>query len=173
MKQEDTPIDDRIRSEQEEPKSKTRLKKEMLEREKLGMQLTSLPAHYLKKSGIPSELLDAVLSMKTMRTHGARRRQMQRIGVLMREADPGHIRSVIDDFGQPGQTQVSARTKLDELASALIIGTDEHIEGIMRQYPNADRTRLRQLVRNAKDKALHTGQTRGFNALKAYLSEIM
>jgi ribosome-associated protein len=85
----------------EERKSRTRRKKEVMDLQKLGEQLVSLPAAYLKNAGIPHELVDAVLSMKKMRTHGARRRQMQYIGVIMREVDAVQIKRVLDEFGQP------------------------------------------------------------------------
>jgi ribosomal 50S subunit-associated protein YjgA (DUF615 family) len=81
-------------------KSKTRRKKEMIELQKLGEQLLKLPDAYLKKSGVPEELLDALRAAKKIKSFGARRRQMQYIGAIMREVDPGHITSVIETFGR-------------------------------------------------------------------------
>lgn len=56
--------DDESRQPEELKKSKTMRKKEMLELQKLGERLIDLPASYLKKSGIPGELLEAVLAAK-------------------------------------------------------------------------------------------------------------
>ncbi len=173
MKREYDPIHEQMLPELEERKSKTRLKKEMIELQKLGEQLVTLPAVYLKKAGIPLELIDAVISMKKMNTHGARRRQMQHIGVIMRNADPVQIKRVLDEFGQPRQTPEPLKTDPDEPIVALIKGGDEHIEDILKRCPAADRTRLRQLVRNAKGEPPQAGQTRALNALKTYLKEIM
>jgi ribosome-associated protein len=173
MKREYEPIHEQMPPELEEPKSKTRLKKEMIELQKLGEQLVTLPAAYLKKAGILPELFDAVISMKKMSTHGARRRQMQHIGVIMREVDPVQIKRVLDEFGQPRQTPEPLKTDLDEPVQALINGGDEHIEDLLKRCPAADRTRLRQLVRNAKGDPSQAGQTRALNALKAYLKEIL
>jgi ribosome-associated protein len=174
MKRGYDPIHEQMPPELEEPKSKTRLKKEMIELQKLGEQLVTLPAAYLKKAGILPKLVDAVISMKKMNTHGARRRQMQHIGVIMREVDPLQIRRVLDEFGQPRQTPEPLKTDLDEPVQALINGGDEHIEDLLKRYPETDRTRLRQLIRNAKGKPSQAGQARGaLNALKAYLKEIM
>ncbi|MCU0576130.1 MAG: DUF615 domain-containing protein [Desulfobacterota bacterium] len=80
-------------------KSKTRRKKEMIELQKLGEQLLKLPDAYLKKSGVPEELLEALRAAKKITSFGARRRQIQYIGAIMREVDPGHITSVIETFG--------------------------------------------------------------------------
>jgi len=89
--------------EKEEKKSKTRLKKEMIERQKMGERLVGLPNSFLRKIDLPPDLLEAVLTAKEIRTHGARRRQMQRIGVLMRELDTGIVEKAFDDFRQGKQ----------------------------------------------------------------------
>ncbi len=83
---------------QDEKKSKTLLKKEMIERQKLGEKLVGIPSSHLRKIDLPPDLLEAVLYAKEVRTHGARRRQMQRIGVLMREVDPALVKKAFDDF---------------------------------------------------------------------------
>jgi len=88
---------------QEEKKSKTRLKKEMIERQKLGERLVGLPNSFLRKIDLPPDLLEAVLTAKETRKHGARRRQMQRIGVLMREVDTVVVEKAFDDFRQGKQ----------------------------------------------------------------------
>ena len=173
MKREYDPIHEQMLPELEERKSKTRVKKEMMELQKLGEQLVTLPAAYLKIAGIPHELVDAVISMKKMGTHGARRRQMQHIGVIMRDVDPVQIKRVLDEFGQPRQMPEPLKTDLDGPVQVLINGRDEHIEDLLKRCPTADRTRLRQLVRKAKGEASQAGQTRALNALKAYLKEIM
>jgi ribosome-associated protein len=173
MKREYDPNYPQMPSELEERKSKTRVKKEMIDLQKLGEQLATLPAAYLQKAGLPHELVEAVISMKNMSAHGARRRQMQHIGVIMRGVDPVQIKRGLDGFGHPRQTPEPLKTALDEFVRVLISGRDEHIEDFLKGYPTADRTRLRQLVRNAKPEESQARQTRAFNALKAYLKEIM
>ncbi|HPJ07436.1 MAG TPA: ribosome biogenesis factor YjgA [Deltaproteobacteria bacterium] len=92
--------DDESRQPEELKKSKTMRKKEMLARLKLGERVLDLPASYLNTSGIPSELLEAVLAAKKISTFGARKRQRQYIGAIMREVDPDLIRRTLDEFGQ-------------------------------------------------------------------------
>ena len=91
---------DELQQPEEVRKSKTQRKKEMIELQKLGERLMDLPAGYLKKSGILTELLEAVLAAKKITAFGARKRQKQYIGAIMREVDPGFITRVLDDFGQ-------------------------------------------------------------------------
>jgi ribosome-associated protein len=112
MKREYDPIHEQMTPELEAPKSKTMRKKEMMELQKLGEQLLALPDAYLKYSGIPHELVEAVISMKKMSAHGARRRQKQYIGVIMREVDPEQIKRVLDEYSQRRQTTDPLKTKL-------------------------------------------------------------
>lgn len=93
-------IHDETPQTEEVRKSKTRRKKEMIELQKLGERLMDLPDGYLKKSGIPVELLEAVLAGKKITAFGARKRQKQYIGAIMREVDPELITRVLDEFGQ-------------------------------------------------------------------------
>jgi len=173
MKREQDPIHSQLLPELEEQKSKTRVKKEMMELQKLGEQLVTLPVAYLQKAGIPHELVEAIILMKKMNAHGAMRRQMQHIGVIMRGVDPVQIKRDLDKFRQPRQTPEPLKAALDELVQILINGRNEHIEDFLKSYPAADRTRLRQLVRNAKGEKSQAGQMRTLNALKSYLKEIM
>ena len=85
---------------EETRKSKTRRKKEMIDLQKLGERLLVLPEGYLKRSGIPVELLDAVLATKKITSFGARKRQKQYIGAIMRRVEPEFIKRVLDEFGQ-------------------------------------------------------------------------
>lgn len=85
---------------EETRKSKTRRKKEAIGLQKLGERLLDLPEGYLKRSGIPDELLDAVLATKKTASFGARKRQKQYIGTIMRRVDPDLVTRVLDEFGQ-------------------------------------------------------------------------
>ncbi len=172
MKREYDAIHQQLLPELEERKSRTRVKKEMIELQRLGERLVTLPTAYLQKAGIPHELLEAVISIKKMSSHGARRRQMQHIGAIMRGVDSVQIKRDLDEFEQATQRPEPLKTALDDFAYALICGRDEHIEALLKRYPTADRTRLRQLVRNAKGEKSQPGQTRALNALKAYLIEM-
>lgn len=173
MKYDDSPIHEDLPREWEEPKSKSRRKKEMTALQKLGERLVDLPVSYLKKSGIPQELLEAVISMKNMRTHEARRRHMQHIGALMRSVDQEQIRRVLDQYGQPAQPSAPVENYLDDAAQALMSDAAEIIEDIVKRSPHADRTRLRQLARNAKAEAGQGSRRRAFAALKSYLAQIL
>ena len=76
-------------------KSRTQRKKEDRALQHLGEQLAALPFGQLKNMGLPDELLEAIKLMHKIKSHGARRRQIQYIGALMRHIDPQPIEAAL------------------------------------------------------------------------------
>ena len=76
--------------------SKTQLKRESAALQNLGAALVELPADRLKKIDMPENLLVALLDTQRIHAHGARKRQMQLVGKLMRGVDPVPLQEAID-----------------------------------------------------------------------------
>ena len=72
--------------------SKSQRKREALALQELGETLVDLKPAQLGKMPLPEELREAVLAARQMTQRGARKRQLQYIGRLMREIDPEPIR---------------------------------------------------------------------------------
>ena len=77
-------------------KSRTRRKNEDRALQRLGEKLVALPFDQLATMGLPEELLEAIELARNIRSHGARRRQIQYIGTLMRHIDPQPIKTALD-----------------------------------------------------------------------------
>jgi ribosome-associated protein len=77
-------------------KSRTRKKNEDRALQRLGEQLVALPFGQLETMELPDELLAAIEFARKIRKHGARRRQIQYIGTLMRHIDPQPIETALD-----------------------------------------------------------------------------
>lgn len=77
-------------------KSRTRKKNEDRALQRLGEQLVALPSGQLESMELPDELLTAIEFARKIRKHGARRRQIQYIGALMRHIDPQPIETALD-----------------------------------------------------------------------------
>ena len=77
----------------EEIVSKTRRKREMTELQALGEALAALPEVQLKEMTLDDGLRAALLEAKRVKSHEAKRRQMQYVGRLMREVDPAPLRA--------------------------------------------------------------------------------
>lgn len=76
-------------------KSRTQKKKEDQALQKLGEQLVALPTGQLEDMGLADELLEAIELAQKIKSHGARRRQIQYIGALMRHIDPQPIEAAL------------------------------------------------------------------------------
>ena len=77
-------------------KSRTRKKNEDRTLQRLGEQLVALPFVQLEAMELPGELLTAIEFARKIRSRGARRRQIQYIGVLMRHIDPKPIEIALE-----------------------------------------------------------------------------
>ncbi len=83
-----------------EKPSKTRRKREMHARQALGERLAGLEDDVIAQLPLDERLADALRAVRTLRSHEARRRQMQFIGRLMREVDLEALQAALADAGQ-------------------------------------------------------------------------
>ena len=83
-----------------EYKSKTQKKKEASALQMLGEKLVKLSAKQLEQIDLPQEIYDAVRFAKTIRKHGAFKRQMQYIGTLMRKIEPAPVQEALHKIEQ-------------------------------------------------------------------------
>lgn len=74
--------------------SKSRRKRDAHALQALGVQLVALSAAQLARLELPEALLEAVVAAQRVRSHGARTRQMQYIGKLMRQLEPSALSRV-------------------------------------------------------------------------------
>ena len=77
-------------------KSRTRKKNEDRALQRLGEQLVALPFGQLETMELPDELLAAIELARKIRSHGARRRQIQYIRALMRHIDLQPIETALE-----------------------------------------------------------------------------
>lgn len=81
----------------EEEKSRSQKKRESTALQRMGEQLVGLSPTALETLRLPADLVVALEACRGMKTHEARRRQMQYIGRLMRELDAeDRLREALD-----------------------------------------------------------------------------
>ncbi|MDL2269822.1 DUF615 domain-containing protein [Desulfosarcina sp. OttesenSCG-928-A07] len=158
--------------EQDTEKSRTRLKKDAHHLQRTGEKLAALSEAQLSRMDIPTDLVEAILTLKTMRSHGARRRQMQYVGALMRQVDGEAIDRELKEIEQGAALQTKAFHRLEEWRDRLVTGDDVLMEEILGIFPDADRQRLGQLVRSARKEAGKETPSRPARHLFRYLREI-
>ncbi|HET6757317.1 MAG TPA: ribosome biogenesis factor YjgA [Burkholderiales bacterium] len=129
--------------------SKTQRKKAMLELQKLGEELTSLNREQLDQLTLPGPLLEAIQDAKRLNKFGARKRQLQYIGRLMRDTDAQAIREKLDTLRGSSRAHAAWLHKVERWRDRLL--TDEcALETLQAQFSQAELQPLRILVRNAQ-----------------------
>jgi ribosome-associated protein len=131
-----------------EAPSKSQRKRDMHALQDLGKRLVELSAERLERIAMPDELREAVSEARHITKHEARRRQMQYIGRLMREADPEPIRDALDALAGNSAAETARLHRVERLRQQLL--EDETVlSNIALDHPGADLQHLRQLRRNA------------------------
>src|SRR5687767_9464825 len=151
--------------------SKTRKKREMHELQALGVALVQLPEAQIEAIEMPSRLKEAVLAAKRMRSHEARRRQMQYIGRLMREVDPAPIRSRLAEV-EGHSAQAGARHRRLEAWRERLLADDAALTEFAAAFPAADLQALRASIRNARKEQKEGKPPRAYRELFRVLKEI-
>lgn len=141
--------------------SKTRLKQQAHELQALGEALAALPDATLATLPMPEALLDAVREFKRIRSHEGRRRQLQLIGKLMRQAPALPLREAVAAAQLGGARQTLALHQTEGWRLALV-NDDEALARWRASFPQSDIQRLRSLIRAArKDATLPPEQRHG------------
>lgn len=128
--------------------SRTEMKNDMEELQKLGEELVGLKASVLDKFPLSEELSDAIKDAQRFKNE-ARRRQLQYIGKLMRTEDPEPLQAALDKIRNKHSQVTAVLHKLEQLRDRIVESGDSAIDEAMELYPQADRQRLRQLARQA------------------------
>ena len=155
-----------------EDKSKSERKREVTALQDLGERLLELSQEQLNNIRISQELQDAMILAKTLKSRGARRRQMQYIGVLMRRIDAEPIRLMIHEIDKGQKHKAREFQQLETMRNSLIDGDDTVFEEIIRRFPDADILRLRQLVRGARKEKKENKPPKQSRSLFRYLREL-
>ena len=129
--------------------SRTQKKKKAQTLQKLGERLVALTDDQIANLDLMPELEEAVLMVRQMTRHEARRRQMQYIGRLMREIDPGDVEKALDQL-QSQKDQERRKFKLvEQWRDELVAGNQARVSWLILQYPDMDRKQLVQMVNQA------------------------
>jgi ribosome-associated protein len=129
--------------------SKTQRKTEMLALQKLGEQLTGFSNANLNKLPISDRLRAAIVEYKRLpNSHGARRRQIQFIGKLMRESDSAAIAEAIEKMLSPPLPDIGRMKKLDKQCTRILEFGDAEIQQLIEGNPSLDRQVMRRFYRD-------------------------
>jgi ribosome-associated protein len=152
--------------------SKSQRKREVEALQDLGEQLVKLPEAQFKRIELPDELRAAVAACRKITQNSALRRQRQYIGKLMRSVDPAPIQAQLDAFNGVSAAE-NAKLHQAEKWREKLIADNEALTLFLNQFPDADATRLRQLIRNAREEAERNKPPKAFREIFQVIREVM
>jgi ribosome-associated protein len=150
--------------------SKTQIKKEMTALQKMGAALVDLPEVQLDRIALNVTLKHAILECKRIKSHEARRRQMQYIGRLMRDVDAAPIRAQLESLNA-GSAQSAAAHKRLEAWREKLMADEGALTEFAAAYPGSDLQQIRTLIRNAKREKEANKPPRAFRELFRLIKE--
>ena len=156
----------------EDRKSRTQKKNKARSLQKLGEQLVALPSEQLAGIEISDDLRNAVIAAGKIKSHGAKRRQLQYIGTLMRDIDPEPILDALENIMFGDHQKLLAFKMVEKWRDELKQGNSALIEEILNNCPDAERQRLTQLARNARNEYEAKKGVKSSRLLFRYLKQI-
>jgi ribosome-associated protein len=132
--------------------SRTELKRESTELQKLGEDLLTLRGDLMARLALPEKLVDALAAVKRITNFEGRRRQMQFVGKLMRGLDEEVLQAVRDALAEQhgGSAQETMALHAAERWRDDLIARDDALTEWLAAHPGTDVQQLRALIRQAR-----------------------
>ena len=123
--------------------------------QQLGEELVGAPKALLAVLPLPDELEDAIVEARCITSFGARRRQMQLIGKLMRRLEDEAVEAIRValrvEHGKAAK-EVQLLHRAEQWRDALI-DDDANLERWIEEFPGGDIQEMRSLIRQARKDA--------------------
>jgi ribosome-associated protein len=147
---------------QEATPSKTARKREAERLQDIGRRLGALSADALSQLNLPDALQAALADYQRFPSHGAKRRQLQFIGKLMRDLDTSVIEAQLAALdGESAQAR--HQFKQVEQWRERLLNEPDAVTEFIAAYPSVDRQQLRQQLKKlaaCQDEQQHKTQSR-------------
>lgn len=132
--------------------SRTELKRESAELQKLGQELLGLRAGLFDALPLGERLVEAIAEARRITNFEGKRRQMQYIGKLMRALEPevlDAVRAALQEQASGPAADTAALHEAERWRERLI-ADDDALGGWIETHPGTDSQQLRALVRQAR-----------------------
>jgi len=138
---------------EELPASKSQRRRDALEVKSLAAQLIGLSPALRAQLPLGEDVRKAIEQARAIRSHVARKRQLQFVAKLLRRADPEAIREALADFDADARKLAARQHRCEAWRDRLIDRGDTALGALRQQRPDSDGPRLRQLMRTARQEA--------------------
>lgn len=149
--------------------SKSEQKRQADALQKVGVALIELSLTKLNSLPLPDNLFKAIVDAKSIKNHGAKRRQAQLIGKLMRSADFEAILAAYNELLEENSSTTAQFHELESWRDRLIKGDKSVLTEFINVFQPQDVQLLRQLIKKAQEEVLKDKNTGASKALFRYL----
>lgn len=164
---------DEFEPEYERP-SKSELKRQMNELQKLGEHLVAEPRDRVKRTPMPEEVRDAILMCQTITNHEGKRRQLQYVGKMMRtlnEEEVAVIQRTIESWKGMSKAETAALHALERRRDKLL-ADDKALTQLLEEHPQLDVQQLRTLIRNARKEQAENKPPKAYREIFQILKDL-
>lgn len=130
--------------------SKSSRKRESNALQDLGEELMALSPQQLEQLDLPELLKEAVKVGQGIKAHGGLARQRKYIGKILRGLDSSPIRIGLTALKGESAAQVRLQHQSESWRDRMIAEGDDAVNEFVGLFPEVDRQRLRQLVKDSR-----------------------
>jgi ribosome-associated protein len=156
--------------------SRSQQRRDALDILALAQRLVALDAGMLAKLPVPEHLHPHIADTKRITSHIAHKRQLAFLAKQMRREDDetlDAIRDALDAGGEAARLETALLHRVEAWRDRLLDEGDAALTQLLAEHPQADRQRLRQLVRNAIDERAKNKPPHGYRELFRELRELL
>ena len=161
-------------AEEDEGPSKSELKRQMLERQKLAEVLAALSSDALKTIPLDETIKTAIAETNRIKSFEAIRRHKQYLGKLMRSLDDEELESIqkrLDAIQGVSKAETAKLHFLENYRDRLI-ANDDAFTKMIEQYPDMDIQNMRTLIRNARKEKEHNKPPKAYREIFRVLKDM-
>ena len=148
--------------------SRSQLRREALDVLKLAQALASLSDAQLAPVPLDDDLRAEIARTRAVTQQIARKRQTQFLAKQLRRLDDAQveaIRAALEHDRDHARREAAALHRIEQWRERLLAEGDEALTELLRQFPSADRQRLRQLARSARSEREQNKPLHAFHEL--------
>jgi len=152
--------------------SKSQRRRDALEIKSLALELINLSQSRLGQVPLDETVRAAIMDARQIRSHVARKRQLQYVAKLLRRDDPEPILSALERFDTEARELVGRQHRSEAWRDFLLEAGDSALGALIKYRPDTDIQAIRQLVRNAAREAARNKPPVAARSLFRLLREI-
>jgi ribosome-associated protein len=156
--------------------SRGELRREALAVRELAERLVEQPPARLQQMPLGEEILSIALAAQKITAQIAHKRQVGYLAKKLRREDEETLhalRAALDHERADSRREAAALHRVEALRERLIGGGDVELGELVAAHPRADRQRLRQLIRNAREEKLRNKPPHAYRELFRELRDLM